>query len=108
MKRQQASRTAITSSRLAAASRACAGLQAAVSRRASERGWQMGEEGWGAGWGYLHVGFGDVHLGRVGVAHQHANHLRLHAIDGNALLLRLDEVSGKHCLNGTKRRHLSL
>lgn len=47
---------------------------------------------------YLHVCFGDVDLGCVGIAHQHANHLRLDSIDRNPLLLGLDQVSGEHCL----------
>lgn len=54
---------------------------------------------------YLHVCFGNVDLGCVGIAHQHANHLRLHSIDGNPLLLGLDQVSGEHCLRGM--RHFS-
>ena len=47
---------------------------------------------------HLYIGLGDDHLRCVGIAHQHANHLRLHPIDGHPLLPGLHEVSGEHGL----------
>ncbi len=55
----------------------------------------------------LHVSLGDHHLGRVGVAHQHANHLGLHSIDGHPLLTRLHQVCGEHGLHQQNTTTLS-
>lgn len=52
---------------------------------------------------YLHIRFGDVDLWCVGVAHEHAYHLRLNSIDGNSLLFWLDQISGKHGLGSTNQ-----
>lgn len=93
IKRQQASRTAITSNRLAAARRACGTHNEASLCTLQKR--QKDNE-----MPYLHICLGDVDLRCVGVAHKHAYHLRLDSIDGNSLLFRLDQVSGKHGLGG--------
>ena len=97
IKRQQASRTAITSKRLAAARRACDtfNVGSCMLYKQQEEDNEMP---------YLHIRFGDVHLWCVGVAHKHAYHLRLDSIDGNSLLFRFDQISGKHSLGSTNHQ----